>query len=244
MPDIYWLIAAQRRFLEAMDTTLSPPALGQIYETVCGMLAATFPEAAALLVRDRLRGYSRKSNRHILLVEVTWRSRALEPLPKGRPDSGPAPTQGQQFRIGWPGFCEAELGQPTLTTAHVVKIADDPQVLAQELAAWESCRPVGMTHDSILMRLRPGPRDVTQLREEFPHVLEIEEELALAYLELEQTRDAEAERLYRQAVADCPRAAVQTMRRQAELIAACAIPEVRSSWTPAKFDDVFGPLGP
>jgi hypothetical protein len=36
MPDIYWLIAAQRRFLEAMDTTLSPPELGQIYETVCG----------------------------------------------------------------------------------------------------------------------------------------------------------------------------------------------------------------
>ena len=27
MPDIYWLIAAQRRFLEAMDTTLKPPEL-------------------------------------------------------------------------------------------------------------------------------------------------------------------------------------------------------------------------
>jgi len=72
MPDIYWLIAAQRRYLEAMDTTLKPPELGQIYETVCGKLAATFPEAAVVLVRNRLRGFSRKENRHILLVEVIW----------------------------------------------------------------------------------------------------------------------------------------------------------------------------
>jgi hypothetical protein len=130
MPDIYWLIAAQRRFLEAMDTTLKPPELGQIYETVCGKLAATFPEAAAVLVRNRLRGFSRKENRHILLVEVIWRSRVLEPLAKDPSDGGPAPTQGQQCRIGWPGFCEVELGQPTRTSAHVVKIADDTEVLS------------------------------------------------------------------------------------------------------------------
>ena len=130
MPDIYWLIAAQRRFLEAMDTTLKPPELGQIYETVCGKLAATFPEAAAVLVRNRLRGFSRKENRHILLVEVIWRSRVLEPLAKDPSDGGPAPTQGQQCRIGWPGFCEVELGQPTRTSAHVVKIADHTEVLS------------------------------------------------------------------------------------------------------------------
>ncbi|MFI5459385.1 MAG: hypothetical protein ACHRXM_28505 [Isosphaerales bacterium] len=29
MPDIYWLIASQRRFLQAMDTTLSPPRWGR-----------------------------------------------------------------------------------------------------------------------------------------------------------------------------------------------------------------------
>ena len=55
MPDIYWLIAAQRRFLEAMDTTLSPPELGQIYETVCGKLAATFA-SDRLLARRQSRG--------------------------------------------------------------------------------------------------------------------------------------------------------------------------------------------
>ena len=71
-----------------MDTTLKPPELGQIYETVCGKLAATFPEAAAVLGANRLRGFSRKENRHILLVEVIWRLRVLEPLAKGPSDGG------------------------------------------------------------------------------------------------------------------------------------------------------------
>jgi hypothetical protein len=52
-------------------------------------------------------------------------------------------------------------------------------------------------------------------------------------------RCGDSERLYRQAVAECPPASVETMRRQAELIVACAIPEVQNYWTPARFNDVF-----
>jgi hypothetical protein len=158
MPDIYWLIAAQRRFLEAMETTLSSSDLRSRYEVVSRKLAATFPRAAAVIVRNRFCGYSNRSDLHILLVEVIWRCHDLEPLGNPAPGDG-EPPEGRTFCVGWPGFVETELGQPTQTTAEVVKIADDPAVAARELAAWESCRPVGMTHDSILMRLRPGPED-------------------------------------------------------------------------------------
>jgi hypothetical protein len=48
---IYWLNAAQQRFREAMDTPLSPPAQGQIGDTVCGKLAATLPIAVAAFAR-------------------------------------------------------------------------------------------------------------------------------------------------------------------------------------------------
>ena len=74
---------------------------------------------------------------------------------------------GAEFTITWPEFCEPELGQRTLTTAHIVKLAflidgesitDDCDRLREELEAWEKCRPVGMTNDCILMRLRPGAR--------------------------------------------------------------------------------------
>src|SRR5262249_46906904 len=140
-----------------MDTTLEPTKLAEIYTTICQKLAATFPEAAAVLVRNRLRGFSHTENRHILLVEVIWRKRETQPLVIGPPDGAPTSPDRESLSIGWPDFVELELGQPTRTTAHVVKIADEPQLLTHELAAWESCRPVGMTHDSILMRLRPGP---------------------------------------------------------------------------------------
>jgi hypothetical protein len=51
----------------------------------------------------------------------------------------------------------------------------------------------------------------------------------------------ESEDLYRQAVDDCPEHALETMRRQSELILAYAIPEVQAYWTKAKLDDVFKP---
>jgi hypothetical protein len=51
----------------------------------------------------------------------------------------------------------------------------------------------------------------------------------------------ESEDLYRQAVDDCPEHALETMRRQAELILAYAIPEIQAYWTRDRLDDVFKP---
>ena len=157
MPDIYWLIAAQRRFLEAMDSGRPPCEIRQRYQGVCRKLAATFSNAASVIVRQRLSGYSVRADLHILLVEVVWRCDALHAPPDGAIDEGQSPASGgDTICIGLPDFCLGELGVTTQTTAHVVKLADDLQLLARELEAWESCRPVGMTHDSVLMRLRSG----------------------------------------------------------------------------------------
>lgn len=149
MPDIYWLIAAQRRFLYAMPAPTATRAYDGDFLKICERLAATFPKAAAVIVRDRLHGFRNRADRHILLVEVIHRTRAV---------SGVA-EDVEEFSIIWPEFCNPELGLPTQTSSHVVKIADEPEILDAELRAWELCRPPGMTHDSILMRLRPGARD-------------------------------------------------------------------------------------
>ncbi|MBI3467529.1 MAG: DUF4071 domain-containing protein [Planctomycetes bacterium] len=160
MPDIYWLSAAQRRFLEAMPAPTPTRGYANDFTRVCERLAATFPKAAAVIVRDRLRGYRNHDDRHILLVEVIHRTRevALTSTRAPGPDSPSAGDGSKACTIIWPEFCEPELGRPTQTSAHVVKIADKPGILKEELDAWEQCRPVGMTHDSILMRLRPGAR--------------------------------------------------------------------------------------
>src|SRR5579872_1833997 len=109
MSDIYWLIAAQRRFREAMPPSLTSAECTQDFEQVCQRLAATFPKASAVIVRDRFHGYQNYRYRHILLVEVVHRSKSVE---------------GSQ--ISWPDFCESQIGRATNTTAHVVKIAFDP----------------------------------------------------------------------------------------------------------------------
>jgi tetratricopeptide (TPR) repeat protein len=137
MPDIFWLIAAQRRFCQAMGPGKSPDDVRQKYEEICHYLAATFHDAPVVLVRDRLFGYSNAADKHILLVEAVRRVKPSEGSP----------------RIGWPDFCGA--AEETQTTAHIVKIGD-PRQLKHELEAWRSCRPAGMTHDSVLMRLRAG----------------------------------------------------------------------------------------
>ena len=74
MPDVYWLIGAQRRLLESQETTLAVADLRGRYEAVSRKLAATFAKAVTVLVRNLLRSYSLRSDQHILLVEVIWRS--------------------------------------------------------------------------------------------------------------------------------------------------------------------------
>ena len=158
MPDIHWLIAAQRRYLDAMPPSMTSVVRGAIFAGISERLAATFFDARSVVVRNRLHGYRNRSDRHILLVEVIHRTQA-QVMDLGD-DRGPS-----EFAFTWPEFCQPELGQPTQTTAHIVKLAfqidgdkveDDFETLEAELNAWEKCRPIGLTHDSILMRLRPG----------------------------------------------------------------------------------------
>jgi hypothetical protein len=172
MPDIYWLIAAQRRFQNATATAMTAAIRAELFRMICERLAATFSKADAVIVRDRLEGYRRHAERHILLVEVIHRTEPLRVTVAGAVlDSGSGGAQagdaGSTCKMIWPDFCRQEQCQPTQTSAHVVKLAfkiadnqvsDDPKVLSDELDAWEKCRPVGMTHDSILMRLRCGAR--------------------------------------------------------------------------------------
>ena len=171
MPDIYWLIAVQRQYLEAMQPRVEPRVYTEDYRMICQRLAATFPDAAAVIVRDRLHGYRNRSDRHILLVEVVHEKQAVDAIASRRPEDQPDGARpAGPIMVGWPEFCAAEekrLGLETRTSAHIVKIAKDTTtsdgklvagstILRDELTAWESCRPVGMTHDSILMRLRQG----------------------------------------------------------------------------------------
>jgi hypothetical protein len=184
MPNIYWLIKAQRRFLQAMTPAGAANTLAATFTKTSARLAATFPKARAVIVRDRLRGYRNRRDRHILLVEVIHRTRSIpvEPEDGGSPDGDG--DGGTGCTIIWPGFCEPKRGEGTQTSAHIVKIADVPKVLSDELDAWERCRPVGMEHDSILMRLRPGAQKpngelVSIIYEDAHHVIGAGQVIAL-----------------------------------------------------------------
>ena len=130
MPGIYWLIAAQRRFLEAMDTMLKPPRAGadlrdSLRQAGGHVSRGRGGAGAQRVARLQPEGEpAHPAGRGDLAI-----ARAGAAV-KGPSDGGLAPTQGQQCRIGWPRFCEVELGQPTRTSAHVVKIADATEVLS------------------------------------------------------------------------------------------------------------------
>jgi tetratricopeptide (TPR) repeat protein len=132
MPNVYWLIRAQRGLKEALAEQLADDRDNRQFQERCqavsGKLARTFPRAEAIVVRDRLRGYRSRPDSHVLLVEVI-------------PQAGP----------GRETVCAAEED----LTAHIVKVGD-PAELAKELDGWRSCKPCGLTHDSILMPLRAG----------------------------------------------------------------------------------------
>src|SRR5262245_23036489 len=107
MPDIYWLIAAQRQFQEAMLPATTANAYADDFTKICERLAGTFPRAKAVIVRDRLRGYRNYSDRHILLVEVIHRTKSIS-VTSASP-SGDDGSQGGDARapctIIWPEFC-------------------------------------------------------------------------------------------------------------------------------------------
>jgi hypothetical protein len=69
-PVVCWLIAAQRRLVTGITGCLPEDDWPSEYHRLCGLLAETFPHAAAIIVRDRLHGYRNRGNCHILVVEV------------------------------------------------------------------------------------------------------------------------------------------------------------------------------
>jgi hypothetical protein len=149
MPDVYWQIAAQRRLLIALTPAPQPDSFAVEYRRLCEVLARTFSKAVSILVRDRLAGFRIRGDVHVLLVEVVHQAAEL-PI-------GDVQGEGQPktFRIGKPDFDDSALGTATRTTAHIVKVGE-PAALRKELEAWESARPIGLTHHSIMMVLRPG----------------------------------------------------------------------------------------
>jgi 8-oxo-dGTP pyrophosphatase MutT (NUDIX family) len=144
---IYWLINAERRLREAMAEKLAASGnddlpLWDEIAFVTERLRGLFPQAQAIVVRDRFEGFRRKIVPHKLVVEVVTRHEDDEPAR----DRSPAP------------------GAWNCREVHFVKIGSESErdpiwtnELEEELAGWRRCRPHG-SHDSILSSVR-GVRD-------------------------------------------------------------------------------------
>jgi hypothetical protein len=161
MSHVNWLIAAQRDLQNAMPLDASPEMYADVMSMIAQRLARTFPSAPAIVVRKRLHGYTNPIDRHILLVEVVHRSKTIKATQRaiaGAEGAEQPRSATNQVTTTWPEFCGRVLGMETLTSAHIIKLANDPALLRRELENWEDCRPIGMRHDSILMQLRPGAR--------------------------------------------------------------------------------------
>ncbi len=90
MPNVYWLISAQRALLRALSPCVPAARRGDVYRRICRILARTFPKAAVVLVRERLQGYRTHYDRHVLLVEVVNQIEGLDLFQEGRPRRKPA----------------------------------------------------------------------------------------------------------------------------------------------------------
>ncbi len=71
MPQVHWLIASLDRLQESLGQLgRDPRGLERLRGEMARKLEATFPEAEAVIVVDRLAGYSSDSGRHVFRVEV------------------------------------------------------------------------------------------------------------------------------------------------------------------------------
>jgi hypothetical protein len=138
MPKVHWLIRALRGLRAAMAQDLAAPSSGPRFGTrwrqVSQLLAATFPDAKAVIVRDRLSGYRTRADLNILLVEV---------IPTTPDDEGDEPAEPPEPR------------------AYIVKAAEGDAVgkLVTEWDGWTRTRPPSPEHDSIFVPLCRGAGD-------------------------------------------------------------------------------------
>lgn len=127
-PEVFWLLRAQRKQRASLAEELcragSDDCLGRRFGCINELLKRTFPKARAVVVRDRLSGYRSKPCLSILLVE------AISPPDGNRP--------------GTSAIGDSEV--------HIVKVGLQ-DTIGKEVTAWNRCRPLGFTHDSIFVPL-------------------------------------------------------------------------------------------
>jgi 8-oxo-dGTP pyrophosphatase MutT (NUDIX family) len=132
---VYWLISARQRTLESMSEVLAGADDETPFQMECTFVATRlrrmFPQAQAIIVRDRLEGFNRKIRPHKLLVELVS---PAEPAVAMQPGPGV--------------WCCREV--------HLVKIGDSEE-LEREIRGWLRCSPPG-SRDTILTSLE-GVRD-------------------------------------------------------------------------------------
>lgn len=181
MAHVYWLISAQRALLAALSPSVPAGKRGEVYRRLSDILARTFPGAAAILVRERLSGYRLHYDRHVLVVEVINKTEALRSEARSAVRYGKraaatpsaAIVNMVDFERGQDELCHSILATAAVVKT-VVKVpeAEDPprptpvqarfkeaRLLEDEMKAWNSCRPIGMSHHGILMMLNCGAVD-------------------------------------------------------------------------------------
>jgi tetratricopeptide (TPR) repeat protein len=131
---VHWLLRALRQLKAALARPLSKS------EFDCGLcfgrrelsklIAETFQNASAVIVRRRLHGYREKRKPHVFLVEA---------MPED------------------PFDCSSERSAASHPHVHIVKIGD-PGELARELSGWRRCA-LGVMSDSTLVPLQCGVVD-------------------------------------------------------------------------------------
>ena len=127
---VCWLIGPENRLREAMSERVAGQDGEEWFRMECGFVARRlrlmFPRAQALVIRDRLEGFRRRTRPHKLLVEV---------VPADALDDRASPAPGV--------WCCREV--------YLVKVGDT-DTLEEEWRGWRWCRPPGS--DSILSSLQ------------------------------------------------------------------------------------------
>ena len=94
---VIWLIQVQDAMQELLGTSGSEPGVfPALLDRIGGLLQATFPDAEAIVVVDRLDGYSRGAAKHVLRVQVIEQGISLARIVK----IAPPPALAKEYS-GW-----------------------------------------------------------------------------------------------------------------------------------------------